>query len=291
MKELFLSTKNKTSVRFLVEIKLLMQYTEIKGAAMKILVCVKQVAGAESRFQIADDHKAVCYNEDTVYRMNRFDEFALEEALLIRETHKGCVDAISVGPERVINTIRRAMELGTDKCIHILLNEEGYVSPGVISNLIACFAAEGLYDLILTGAMAEDDLYGQTGQMIAGILNYPCASSVILERLNKEENTVYVEREIDAVTREAVTLRLPAVLTIQSGINRPRYPSLSNVLRARSQKIITIKPDKSSFNCGHENVKNIRSVVPSRKCIILNGAVEQKAIALWEILQERSLIK
>lgn len=258
---------------------------------MNILVCIKQVASAESRFQITADHKSIRFNEDTVYKMNRFDEFALEEALLLRETHKGSVDAISVGPERVAITIRRAMELGADKGIHILYDEEGCTSPWAIASQIAGFAAKGSYDLILTGAVAEDDLFGQTGQMVAGILNYPAASSVMLVLVNPDGNSVYVEREIDAVTREAVTLRLPAVLTIQSGINRPRYPSLSHVLRARSQEIIAIKPAESSFNNGYENIKVIRNTEPSRSCIILEGTMKQKTIALRNILHGRSLIK
>lgn len=256
---------------------------------MKILVCIKQVADTEARFSVGDDYKSVRYAAGTVYRMNRFDEFALEEALRIREKHKGSVDVISVGPQRICSTIRRAMELGADRGFYIAQDETACLSPRIIASLVAGFGANAAYDLILTGAIAEDDMYGQTGQMIAGLMNIPAASSVIMERINENDNTVYAEREIDAATRDIVTLRLPALLTIQSGINNPRYPSLSNVLRARRQEIEIINPDKVSTDCEYETVVEIRSTSPSRKCIFLTGTAAQKAIALKEILHEKAL--
>jgi electron transfer flavoprotein beta subunit len=256
---------------------------------MKILVCIKQVADTEARFSVDNDNMSIRYADDTVYRMNRFDEFALEEALQIREKHTGTVDAISVGPSRVCSTIRRAMELGADRGIHIAQDETSCASPRIVASLVADFASGQTYDLILTGAMAEDDMYGQTGQMIAGFMNILQASSVILEKINESGNAVYTEREIDATTRDAVTLKLPALLTIQSGINNPRYPSLSNVLRARKQEIEVVNPDKVNTDCKYETIVNIRSTAPSRKCIFLTGTAAQKAIALKEILHEKAL--
>jgi electron transfer flavoprotein beta subunit len=258
---------------------------------MKILVCVKQIADTEARFKVAADNKSLRYDENTAYRMNRFDEFALEEALRIKEEIiPSAVDVVSVGPKRVRNVVRRAMEIGADNGFHVLIEQEGYISPWTTASLIAGFAAKNTYDLILTGAMAEDDMYGQTGQMVAGLLNIPAASSVMLEKLNEQENTIYVEREIDAATREAIILRLPALLTIQSGINTPRYPALSHVLRARQQDITTIGTDDLSPNYGYEKVKNITGITAARQCFFLEGTVEQKAAGLREILHRKSLL-
>ena len=258
---------------------------------MKILVCVKQVADTEARFSVAADNKSLRYDKDTVYRMNRFDEFALEEALRIKKAiNRSVVDIISVGPQRVRKAVRRAMEIGADNGFHILIEQEGYLSPWTTAGLIAGFAAKNAYDLILTGAMSEDDMHGQTGQMVAGLLNIPAASSVILEQLKEKENTIYVEREIDATKREAVVLKLPALLTIQSGINMPRYPALSHVLRARQQDITTIAANELSPNYGYEKIKNITSVAAARKCVFLDGTVEQKAAKLREILRGKSLL-
>jgi electron transfer flavoprotein beta subunit len=258
---------------------------------MKILVCVKQVADTEAKFSVAADSKSLRYDKDTIYRMNRFDEFALEEALRIRETiNPSVVDVVSVGAQRVRNIVQRAKEVGADNGFHILIEQEGYLSPRTTASLIASFAAKNTYDLILTGVMSEDDMKSQTGQMVAGLLNIPAASSVMLEQLKENGNTIYVEREIDATEREAVILKLPALLTIQSGINTPRYPALSHVLRARQQDITTIAADELSPNYGYEKIKNIKSVAATRKCLFLEGTVEQKAAKLREILRGKSLL-
>ena len=258
---------------------------------MKILVCVKQVADNEARFSPAADNRSVQYDADTVYRMNRFDEFALEEALQIRETHKGIVDALSVGPPMVASVIKKALELGADRGIRIALDEKSVLSPRIVAGLVAAFAAGGSYDLILTGAMAEDNMYGQTGQMIAGFMKIPAASAVITEKIDEIDGTVYAEREIDALTREAVTLRLPALLTVLSGMNKPRYPSLSNVMRARRQEIITIDSGNYTINDGYENVVSLRSVSPARKCVYLAGSMQEKAVRLQQLLHVRNLWK
>ena len=245
----------------------------------------------EARFSVAADNKSLRYDKDTVYRMNRFDEFALEEALRIKETiNPSVVDVVSVGAQRVRNIVQRAMEIGADNGFHILLEQEGYLSPWTTAGLIAGFAAKNAYDLILTGAMSEDDMHGQTGQMVAGLLDIPAASSVILELLKEEENAIYVEREIDATEREAVILNLPALLTIQSGINTPRYPALSHVLRARQQDITTVAADELGPNYGYEKIRNITGIAAARKCIFLDGTVEQKAAKLGEILRGKSLL-
>jgi electron transfer flavoprotein beta subunit len=258
---------------------------------MRILVCVKQVADNESAFGVAHDGRWVVYDDNTVFRMNKFDEFAMEEALQIRENNTSVeIDAISVGPARVKKTIQKAIEMGADNGIHIPINEDAYLSPLKISNLIASFALGKNYDLILTGVIAEDDMFGQVGPMLAELLNFSCATSVISEKLNPECGYLYVEREVDATKREAIEISLPAVLTIQSGINRPRYPSLSNVLRAREQTIDTILTNESDVYAQLEGVVRLEDIKSSRRGIFLNGTAEQKASELFSLLHERSLI-
>lgn len=258
---------------------------------MRILVCIKQVADNESVFSLARDGRWVVYADNTVFRMNKFDEYALEEALQIKENHSSVeIDAISVGPSRVKKTIQKAMEMGADNGIHIPVDENAYLSPSKISGLIASFASGKNYDLVLTGVIAEDDMFGQVGPMLASLLNFSCATSVIYEKLDPETGYLYVEREIDAAKRESIEISLPAVLTIQSGINRPRYPSLSNVLRAREQFIDTIAPIEPENYPQLESVIRLEGIKSSRKGIFLTGTAEQKAKELFSILHERSLI-
>ena len=123
--------------------------------------------------------------------MNRFDEFALEEALLIKEKLPGTlVDALSVGPERASSNVQRALGMGADHGIHILIPSEGYMSPFTVASLIAAFARTRNYDLIMTGVMAEDTMACQTGQLIAALLDLPCATSVIKEEVRPESGKI-----------------------------------------------------------------------------------------------------
>jgi electron transfer flavoprotein beta subunit len=206
---------------------------------MKILVCIKQVADPEG--PVSATGGRIEYGDHPGWRMNRYDEYALEEALQIGEAFSGTfVDVVSVGPLRAEITIRRSLEIGAGGGIHILTGEEGVADPARIARLIASYAEGEAYDLILCGVMSEDDMNGQTGPMIAARLGLPCATAVLALMVNSTAKTVSAEREIDALTREDVVLTLPAVITVQSGINKPRYPLLSHVLRARSQDLVLI---------------------------------------------------
>jgi electron transfer flavoprotein beta subunit len=223
--------------------------------------------------------------------MNRFDECAVEEALLIKETFPNTsVDVISVGAPRAAIVIRRALGMGADHGIHIVSEQVGYVSPFVTASWIASCAKKNNYDLILTGVMAEDDMQGQVGQMIAEFLSLPCATSTIFERLSPHKGTVYVEREIEGGARDTLELSLPAVLTIQSGINIPRYPSLSNILRAKKEKVETIDAKSVGHPESRQRVVRVEYPQKSRSGVVLEGTQQEKAAQLLEILREKSLI-
>ena len=207
---------------------------------MKILVCAKQVADPQGPVAVVGGR--IDYGHQPSWRMNYYDAFALEEALAIGETHPGVfVDALSVGPPRVETTVRRALEMGAGRGIHILTGDEGADCPGHVARLIAAHAERECYDLVLCGVMSEDDMNGETGQLIAGRLGYSCATAAVVLTMDDQSGTVRVERQIDAATREVAVLTLPSVVSVQSGINRPRYPSLSHVLRARTQDLVLIR--------------------------------------------------
>jgi electron transfer flavoprotein beta subunit len=256
---------------------------------MKILVCVKQVPDSEGIITIDDAGTWIRF--EGTCRMNRFDEFALEEALRIREKiNVETIDALSVGRREVSSTIRKALEMGASGGIHIVTEDEGYLSPFDVASLIASFAGDRGYDLILTGVMAEDDMQSQVGQMTAEMLGYPCASSVIYEEIQPGKGSLYAEREIAAGERECLEMTLPAVLTIQSGINRPRYPSLSNVMRARTQKIETIKAFSVKGLEKREKIIALRKPEVISKGVFLKGEQQEKARTLLKILHEKSIL-
>ncbi len=256
---------------------------------MKILVCVKQVYVPGTDVTIDHSSGWIQYNP-TGFRLNSYDEYALEEALLIKERIADTrVHAVSIGPGRTEVAIRRAMEIGADEGIQIRYEKEGYLSPYQTASLISSYAKEKQYDLIMTGVTAEDDMQMQTGQMIAGTLNYPYASSVIKLEM-KTEHLVYVERECDAMRRECVELPMPCVLTIQSGINKPRYPALSNVLRTKQQKLMEIPAQDLVMPEAREKIIKVFLPETTARGVFLQGSAKEKAVELLRILHEKAFL-
>ena len=259
---------------------------------MKILVCIKQVGESESPIQIDDHGRWIQTDAITGYQMNRLDEFAVEEAVLLKETYPGTsVDAITLGPDRSAEVIKRAIGMGADHGVHMITESEGYLSPFNIASRIADYARDKQYTLILTGVMSEDQMQGQVGPMIAACLSLPWATSVIRQQLAPDTKSVLVEREIEGGRRDTLQLQLPAVLTIQSGINRPRYPSLSNLLRANKQKLETFQAGDSTQPQLRENVVRVTYPENSRSGTILTGTQREKASRLLNLFRERALLR
>jgi electron transfer flavoprotein beta subunit len=258
---------------------------------MKILVCVKQVCDSAETVSANDSAGWITYGKNTVFRMNRYDEYAVEEALRIRERFGNTiVDALSVGPERVGKTIRRALEMGADHGIHVLREEDGYMDAFERASLIASVAGRRNYDLIFTGIMAEDDMESQVGGLVAEMLGYECATGVIFQEVSGDLSEVSLEREIEGGRRHCLTIRLPALLAVQSGINTPRYPALTHVLRARSAELECIKAYEFPALPSPQSL--IRLDVPEEgaKGEFIKGTQHEKAQALLDILHEHSLL-
>ena len=205
---------------------------------MKILVCIKQVCESKSPIQIDAHARWIQAEAITGYKMNRFDEFAIEEAVLLKEAYPGIsIDAITLGPLRSAEVIKRAIGMGADHGVHLVTESEGYLNPFTIASRISDYARDKNYTLFLAGVMSEDLMQGQVGPMVAACLSLPWATAVIRQQMAPDNKSVFVEREIEGGSRDKLQLQLPAVLTIQSGINTPRYPSLSNLLSVGPQKI------------------------------------------------------
>lgn len=255
---------------------------------MRILVCVKQVPDTEGPVAIAADGLTVA---GSGWRLNSFDEFAVEEALRIKAAFPGTiVEAITVGPGRASDVLRRALSLGADGGIHLLREGKGDPLPSEVAALIAAVVRGRGYDLVLTGAMAEDDTFSQTGPMLAEKLAIPCATAVMAETLSPDIKTIRVERELEGGLREALEMPLPALIAVQSGINRPRYPALSHVLRSRRQPLETIPVDALPAAPRRERVIGLAVPEPSGRALFLEGTAREKAAQLAAILQEKSLL-
>jgi electron transfer flavoprotein beta subunit len=258
---------------------------------MKILVCVKQVPESDAPIKIDAGTGWIQTEEISGFKMNRLDEFAVEEAVLIKAAFPhSSIDAVTVGPDRSADVIRRSIGMGADSGVHIVTQSEKYQSSFETAGRIAEYARDRHYNLILTGAMSEDNMQGQVGPMIAGRLGLPWATSVIFEKIAADGKTVYVEREIEGGCRDTLELQLPAVLTIQSGINSPRYPSLSNLLRANRTELHQIEAGDPAQGSSSEMIDRIVYPQKTRAGEILKGTGEEKAAQLVRILRERALL-
>lgn len=258
---------------------------------MKLLVCVKQVPETDTTVVVDDDARWVRIGSGAEYRMNRYDECALEEAVRIKESNPGTsIDIVSIGPQRADTSIRRALGMGADEGIHIVTDTEKYGDPLATSSWIAQSARKADYDLIMTGAMSEDLMQGQVGPMTAELLSFPCATNVVGMSLSLDGKRIQVEREIEGGNRELLELTFPVLLTIQTGINKPRYPSLSNLLRANQQKLFTI--DAAAFQFTEIRQEVVQAALPQkvRNGVLLEGSQEEKATELINILREKALL-
>ena len=256
---------------------------------MKILVCVKQVPEAEAEISIDANGQWITVGGAAEYRMNRCDECAVEEAVRVKEACPDTViDVLTMGPERAEAVARRAMGMGADNGVHILTEKDDYVDAFTTARAIADYARDKHYDLVMTGAMSEDLMQGQVGVLVAAHLNMACINSTIHAELAADQKSVYVEREVEGGSREVGDIHLPALLAIQTGINTPRYPALSKLLRANNRELEMVDaPGDASVP---QTLTGVSLPEKTRDAVVLEGCAADKAEQLVNILKERSLI-
>jgi len=207
---------------------------------MKIIVCLKEVPDMETHFRLNSTQTAID-REGIVFKMNPFDECSIEEALKLKEKQGGEVILLTLGPESAKQTIRKGLAMGADRALHI--NDAAFENSDslVVAKALAKAIQKLDADLILTGVQSEDGLNMQTGIMLAEFLGLPHASILTKFELLEGTKKAKVQRELEGGFLEECELDLPAVLTIQTGMNIPRYPTLPNIMKARSKEIKDLK--------------------------------------------------
>ena len=204
---------------------------------MKIAVCLKRVPDMDVRFKIAPSGKAV---DETglKFDMSDFDGYAVEAAIQITEKlNAGEVTVISLGGDAVQETLRKAMSMGAHRAVQLKYDGTSVDSYAVATALAAELKAGG-YDLIMFGRMSIDTAHGATGAIAAELLGLPCVTAI--SKLEFEGTTAKMRRELEGAY-ELVECALPAVVTIDEGIARPRYPSLKGIMAAK-KKPLDVKP-------------------------------------------------
>jgi electron transfer flavoprotein beta subunit len=190
---------------------------------MKIVVSIKQVPSRDSLLRV-NASGAWIQEADLAYEINEPDAYALEEGLQLKEKHGGEVVVLCAGPARAAQTIREALAKGADRALHIEEENLGSFDPLSLARLMAGALALEKPDLVLTGLQSDDLGYGQTGVILAEILGLPHAT--IIMQVEKQDGGIRVKRELEDGWFQHVEMPLPALLTIQSGINKLRYATL-----------------------------------------------------------------
>jgi electron transfer flavoprotein beta subunit len=201
---------------------------------MKIAVCIKQVVTREWQVRI-NESKTWVRDQDASWELNEPDAYALEEALRLKEKHGGEVIVVSAGPARVTQVLREALARGADRAMHVesdaLATADAF---GAAEALAAAIRTEGV-DLVLTGLQSDDQGFAQVGVVLAEKLDM--AHSTIIMEVQVEGGNLRVKRELEGGWFQWVAMPLPAVLTIQSGINQLRYATLKGIMGAKKKEI------------------------------------------------------
>jgi len=254
---------------------------------MKIAVLVKQVPSSESVLPINEEQSWI--NEDPVtFVMNPPDNFALEEALLIKERMgEGEVVVVSMGPNRVLKVIREGLAKGGDRGIHIEEDEPIETDPLLIAKRFAAVLKDENFDLVLTGLQSDDTGMGQTGVLLGEILGMPTATLAIETDIQGE--TIRLKRELESGWFQWVQFPLPASVSIQSGLNTPRYPSLKGIMGAKKKEIKTVLGSELDASSRSQSIDKVFVSQTSKQTEVIDGDVDAAVQRIAEIL--RSEIK
>ncbi len=205
---------------------------------MKILVAIKQVPQRDAPIRV--DRAGKWLEEDLSFDINEPDAYALEAGLQLKEKLGGEVVVLSAGPERASSTIREALAKGADRGIHIECDDLDALDPlGIAARLAQAASAENP-DLILTGLQSDDIGSGQTGVVMAELLDIPHAT--IIMQVEVAGGLLRVKRELESGWFQWLEMPLPALLTIQSGINKLRYATLMGIRKAKSKEVRRVAP-------------------------------------------------
>lgn len=211
---------------------------------MKIIVAIKQVPARDSQLRVDASGRWI-EDGDLGFEINEPDAYALEEALQLKEKHGGEVVVVCAGPPRAAQTIREALAKGADRAIHIEAENLGALDTLGIAALLAGAVRPENPDLILTGLQSDDLGYGQTGVVLAELLGI--VHSTIIMQVEHQDGKIRVKRELEAGWFQHIEMPLPALLTIQSGINKLRYATLMGIKKAKTKEVKRVTAAELGF--------------------------------------------
>lgn len=256
---------------------------------MNIYVCIKQVPATETKIKINGSANGI----DTTgikWIMSPYDEFAVEEALRLREKNSGStVTVVSAGPARVAETIRTALAMGCDNALHVDLPEDAdsYMAAKALAE---CIKKEAKPDVIFTGKQAIDDDCAQVSQTLATMLEIPYATVVLSAEYSA--SSITVKRETEGGTLEVIQLNTPCLIAAQKGLNEPRFASLPNIMKAKKKEIKTYKAADLGVTESDRKLKLVNMQLPPAKAAgkKIDGDATTQAKGLVKLLREEAKV-
>jgi electron transfer flavoprotein beta subunit len=254
---------------------------------MKILVCIKQVPDLESRFQI--NSEGIWFSEtDLAWRMNEYDEYAVEQAVQLKEQLGGETElaVLSIGPDRVKEAIKKALAMGCDRGVHVKDDADYRLDPFEVSAIIAEYARGQQFDVIFTGFQSQDRGSAQVGVLVAELLGMPSVTTVV--GFEFADGVITARRELEGGVKAVVKAATPALVTCQLGLNTPRYPTLPNIMKAKKKELQTVAV---ADLLKAEAVQEVEAIFPPEKKgggLVLEGDAGELADKLLGLLKDKA---
>lgn len=263
---------------------------------MKIAVCIKQVVTREWQLRV-NESKSWIRDQDASFELNEPDAYALEEALRLKEKHGGEVVVVSAGPARAGQVLREALARGADRAIHVEGDALGSADAFVVAGELAAAVRDEAFDLVLTGLQSDDQGFGQVGVVLAERLGMPYAT-IIMEvdatpsagsgQAAEGGGSLRVKRELEGGWFQWMTLPLPALLTIQSGINQLRYATLKGIMAAKKKEIRKVAA--SGAGSPAQKIVSVYFPEKGKKTQMLPGGPAEAAKALVQKLRDEARV-
>jgi electron transfer flavoprotein beta subunit len=253
---------------------------------MKIIVLMKQVANKDAVLRISADEKWI-NDSDVAMQTNESDGYALEEALRIKEAkgEGGEIVVCTLGSQGAKTVIKDALARGADRAIHIIVDNANKLSPYQIAKAIADAIREENADLVFTGLQSDDASYGQTGVILAELLGIPHGTLIIEVDRSSLGDSLRIKRELESGWYQWFTYRLPALMTIQSGISQIRYASLKGIMAAKKKEIRDVTPVIENFDSASVIEKVYMPLKTKQTQMLGGGDAKAGAVELVEKLR------
>lgn len=258
---------------------------------MDIIVCVKHVPDVTGAEILIDESDKKIKTGDLPFEINEWDEYAIEEAILIKERlGTGSVTAITIGDDEAEATLRRCLAKGADKAIRVHDDAFEGSDAYAIAKILYSVIKDLPFDLIFTGLQTNDEGYGQVGGILSELFEIPHAS--LVKHIEISDKQIEVNRELEGGLEEVLELQLPALLTIQTGINEPRYVSIMGIRKAKKKELQVLNLEQLNLNSDEVGtsgswleIEELSIPQPTKQVVILDDATK-----LVEVLRARGLV-